>query len=165
MSRLTAVMPSIAVAIAISLAPVASNAAESYQYNALSWLTQITYNDGSLCRYTYDNIGHVLSIVCTAPVTGVGDGPQPPLRFALEPITPNPSAGERTVMFSIPTAGHTQLRVFDLAGRVVATPFDSDLPAGRYSARIAAQAWSPGTYFVRLTFAGHSLRARMIVLR
>jgi hypothetical protein len=95
----------------------------------------------------------------------VGGTPAPALRFALEPVAPNPAAGARVIEFSIPTAGRAQLRVFDAAGRSVATPFDDDLPAGRYTARIAAQNWGPGTYFVRLTFAGRTLRSRMIVLR
>ena len=152
---------------ALSLvAPAARVAtAQTYQYDALDRLTQVTYGDGSLRRYTYDNAGRVLAIVSSAPVGGVNDPPQAPLRFALEPIVPNPGTGPRSIAFSIPVGGRAQLRVFDAAGRAVMTPLDGDVPAGRFTARLAADGWAPGTYFVRLTYAGRSLRERMTVIR
>ena len=58
-------------------------------------------------------------------------------RFALQAPTPNPLRGEATLAFSLPTAGHVSLRVFDVRGRLVRTLRDD-------RARPARPWWSGG---------------------
>ena len=152
-------------AFAIGAAPRRVSAAETYQYDALDRLTQVTYDNGSLVRYTYDNASRILAIVSSARVGGVIVPPTVQPAFALDPVGSNPGTGPRVIVFSIPAAGRAQLRVFDTAGRAMVTPLDGDLPAGRYTARVASEEWAPGTYFVRLTYAGRTLRERLTVLR
>ena len=94
---------------------------------------------------------------------------EPALRFALEPSRPNPAHGEAIIAFEIPREAPVELRIFDVAGRVVRTLADATLPAGRHEAR-----WDgttdrgdparPGTYFYRLR-AGDQRAVRALMLR
>jgi len=162
---LVVMLAAVGAALSLAAAPAPVAAAETYQYDALDRLTQVTYSNGSLWRYTYDNAGRVLSIVSTVQVEGVIAPPKVPPHFALEPIAPNPGTGARVIAFSIPAGGRAQLRVFDAAGRAMVTPLDGDIPAGRYTARVASNGWAPGTYFIRLTYEGRTLDERMTVVR
>jgi len=94
---------------------------------------------------------------------------EPALRFALETSRPNPAHGEAIIAFEIPREAPVELRIFDVAGRVVRTLADATLPAGRHEAR-----WDgttdrgdparPGTYFYRLR-AGDQRAVRALMLR
>jgi YD repeat-containing protein len=143
--------------------PRAANAAESYQYDTMSRLTDVAYGNGSSIHYTYDANGNILSVV-TSLATAVEPGASP-LRFALGPSTPNPSPGPRNIVFSTPTRGHVTLRVFDAAGRERATLFDRVIDAGSYQARFSATGWASGVYFYRLSLDGRVLNGRMVVVR
>ena len=141
-----------------------ASAAETYQYDAIGRLTDAAYDNGGSIHYTYDANGNLLSIVTSLAATAV-EGAGAPLQFALGPSTPNPGSGARSIAFSIAARGHVTLRVFDVAGRAVATLFDRDLPQGRYVARFASDRWAGGVYYYRLTSAGRALTGRMVVLR
>ena len=52
--------------------------------------------------------------------------------LALAPNVPNPFNPRVTVAFTLVAAGRTRVTVVDLAGRVVATVLDRELPAGRH---------------------------------
>lgn len=138
-------------------------AAESYVYDALGRMTDVTYANGSSIHYTYDANSNVLSVV-TSLATAVEESDSP-LSFRLGPVTPNPGSGARNLTFSIPTSGHVTLRVFDVAGREVATLMDRDLPAGHYGAEFATDRWADGVYFYRLNLDSRVLKGRMVVLR
>ena len=86
-------------------------------------------------------------------------------RFALGRLLPNPGLRPRAVTFSIPKPGNTALRVFDARGRLVATLFDRDRPAVRYSANFPSGRLASGVYFFRLTHDGRSITQRMVLIR
>jgi YD repeat-containing protein len=151
------------VAIGLGAGPRLASAAESYQYDSMSRLTDVAYANGSSIHYTYDANGNVLSVV-TSLATGVEPGSSP-LRFALGRSTPNPGSGPRTIAFSTPARGHVTLRVFDAAGRERATLFDRVLDPGDYTARFSATGWASGVYFYRLSLDGRVLSGRMVVVR
>jgi VCBS repeat protein/flagellar hook capping protein FlgD len=81
-----------------------------------------------------------------------------PARFALGASRPNPARGDATIPFEIPREAQVDLRVYDVAGRVVRTLVSATLPAGVHEARWdgiddrGAPA-APGTYFYRLRAA------------
>ena len=58
---------------------------------------------------------------------------EPPAAFALS-IRPNPTAGSGTIEYSLPHEALVRVRVFDVAGRVVARLVDGPQPAGRHVA-------------------------------
>ena len=154
-------MPAIAVGVALWSAT--SLAAETYTYDTMGRLTDVTYQDGSEIHYTYDANANIVSVV-TTPVASVDKG-GPPLQFALGPTRPNPGSGPRDLEFSIPTSGHVTLRVFDVGGREVETLVDRDLPAGRHDARFFTDRWAAGAYYYRLQLGGRFRTGRFVVLR
>jgi len=86
--------------------------------------------------------------------------------FALLAPTPNPTAGDATLRFSLADAAPAVLTLHDLLGRTVATLFDGDAPAGGVqSVRIPTSGLAPGVYVVRLQSAGQTAVQRLTVLR
>jgi hypothetical protein len=83
---------------------------------------------------------------------------------------PNPTLGATRIPFALPRAQQVTLRVFDAAGRVVATLLDRTLPAGNHSVEWSGEISpgrraSGGVYFYRLDSKSGSLSKRMILLQ
>lgn len=153
----------LAVLAAALSSAAAAFAAEAYQYDTAGRITDVAYQNGGSIHYTYDANGNILSIV-TSLAAAVGDD-SPSFQFALGPATPNPGSGPRNLLFSIPSSGHVALRVFDVAGRQIATLIDKDLGPGRYEARFGTDRWAAGVYYYRLTMGARSRTGRLVVLR
>ena len=85
--------------------------------------------------------------------------------FVLHSAYPNPFAGSTTVGFSIPTAEHVRLTVYDVLGRRVATLVDDVLQAGDQSVRFDATGLQSGTYFYHLEAGDAQLTERFTVVR
>lgn len=83
---------------------------------------------------------------------------------------PNPIHGRATLNFSLPRAAHATLNIVDVAGRLVATVVDHDLPAGAYSTTWDGTGRSGtmirgGVYFAHLRVGSESRVQKMVVLR
>jgi hypothetical protein len=85
-------------------------------------------------------------------------------QLALSQSAPNPGAGYLSVRYAIPARGRVTLRVFDVSGRLVATPVDGMMDAGPHAAEIRTAGLAAGVYFYRLESAGNSLSRRLVVL-
>jgi hypothetical protein len=83
-------------------------------------------------------------------------GEDPPVRFALGRVQPNPTRGRTLIEYSVARETHVRLVVQDVQGRVVATLVDRVLPAGRFVAEWNGRDRSiaPGLYFVRYDSPG-----------
>jgi hypothetical protein len=78
--------------------------------------------------------------------------------------TPNPAHGVLTFQFSLPKAGPVDLRIFDVAGRVVATLLDGTMEAGSHG--VTWDAVGPtGTTHIGMYFARLSTREGAATLR
>ena len=99
------------------------------------------------------------------------DPSAPPRALTLEQNFPNPFNPETTIRFSIPAPGAVvSLRIYDVAGRLVATLLDDDKLAG-----VRAVRWDgkdrrgadvvSGVYFYRLITPEKSLSRKLVVLR
>ena len=101
--------------------------------------------------------------------SAVGDR-ELPAKLALGANYPNPFNPMTTISFDLPKATHTQLRVYDLRGKLIATLADESLPAGRHQAvwtgrdNTGRQAAS-GMYFYRLIANGQTLNGKMLLLK
>jgi len=106
----------------------------------------------------------------TGPGTGTDDGEV----FAnrLGHARPNPFNPVTTIDFSLASAGHTTIRIFDAAGRVVRTLVDSPVEAGPHTAvwdstTDTGRRAASGVYFVRMEAEGRHVsyrEARKLVL-
>jgi hypothetical protein len=90
-----------------------------------------------------------------------------PIRATLQlhGARPNPSTGDVTASFVLPSRGKVTLELFDLAGRRVTGFREMELDAGSYVlplARVSRPA--PGVYLLRMGFGGQSLESRVIVV-
>ncbi len=86
-------------------------------------------------------------------------------RLWLSPAQPNPSRGATVFRLSIPERDHVALKLYDVAGREVASLLDGEMEAGAHTCALEAGDLPSGIYFCRLT-AGRSARtARLALLR
>jgi YD repeat-containing protein len=147
------------------LGPARARAGETREYDVIGRLHRVTYSNGGIIEYNYDGRGNILSIVTTLGTTGVdaptgGEG----ARFALGPATPNPGSGVIQLGFSLPKEEHAVLRIYDAAGRRVATLADGTYGAGEHPVRVSAPDWSPGVYFYRLEAGGRTLTRKLVII-
>ena len=99
-------------------------------------------------------------------VPGVGR----PAGLSLSPGRPNPSRGDVSIAFVLPTPAHAVLKIVDVSGRSVATPHNGFLPAGPHVAR-----WDgrdddgrrvpAGLYFCDLRVGREHVAWRFVVIR
>ncbi|HEY6572541.1 MAG TPA: PA14 domain-containing protein, partial [Candidatus Eisenbacteria bacterium] len=106
---------------------------------------------------------------CTATVTGVDD--MPVVRSTiLKQNTPNPFNPVTRINFSIERGAPTTLRIFDVAGRLVATLLDRNLPAGEHSITWRGmdsqeRQVATGVYFYELRSGEDVLTRSMVLLK
>ena len=154
--------------------------------SGMSWLTDM--GDGTFApflheHYAWDSQGSVTTIsssmdlgtgvMSTARVDYVWryvgtavDRDETPTTFTLEAAYPNPFNPSTQIDFELErgvTAASVSIRVFDAAGRQVATLFDGVQAAGRHGITFDAADLPSGTYLVRLeTPAGRT--SQMVTL-
>jgi hypothetical protein len=92
--------------------------------------------------------------------------PAVPASLAFSQLSPNPTHGEATIAFVLPTPTRVRVTIFDIQGRLVARPLDAMRPAGRNEVRWSESvAPSSGVYVVRIDAGGRSVSRRLIVVR
>lgn len=112
-----------------------------------------------------------VAVGCVPWPTPVHESP-PPRRATIEidPSVPNPFNPWTRIAFTLPSRGRTRVTIIDVAGRVVATLLDQDLPGGRrtveWDGRNAAGQASPsGIYFVRVESKGLYAARKIALIR
>jgi hypothetical protein len=93
-----------------------------------------------------------------------------PLAFRFEGAAPNPFNPATTLHFSLPAAGHVELRVFDVQGRLVRSLVDGQRPAGAGEARwdgrdTDGRQVASGTYYARLAAAGRTSVKPLVLVK
>ncbi len=89
----------------------------------------------------------------------------PPRRPALLKSHPNPFRDRTNVSFTLPSAGHVRLRVFDALGREAAALIDEDRASGRHEVPFDASHMRAGTYFLRLEADGKISIGKVTILK
>ena len=97
--------------------------------------------------------------------TGVEQISEIPETFVLEQNYPNPFNLSTTISFSIPAAGFTSLKVYDVLGNEVATLVKEEKPAGNYEIHFRASSLSSGTYFYKIQAGSFSQSKKMILIK
>lgn len=88
----------------------------------------------------------------------------------LEQNAPNPFNPETQIGFSLARGARTVLRIYDVAGRLVATLLDRDLPAGRHEVTWRGndsrdRPVATGVYFYQVRSGGEVLTRSMVLLK
>ncbi len=106
----------------------------------------------------------------TVPVTIIiqtvsAEGGPATAAFTLESPYPNPAAGQTTVAFTVAEPAEVRVRVYDAAGRLVATLAEGLRPAGRHEVEWAPSGLAGGVYLVRVDAGSHAETVRAVVVR
>lgn len=99
--------------------------------------------------------------------TGAGDTPSP---TSLGANYPNPFNPSTTIPFALAREGHVTLRVYDVAGRAVATLVDGVRPAGAHAAHWngvtdSGRAAATGVYFARLVADNFASSRKLVLIK
>lgn len=88
-----------------------------------------------------------------------------PLEFDLEQNFPNPFNPETLIFFTLPEKEYTQLKIYDITGKLTAMPVDGELGAGKHTVQIASGTLSSGVYIYMLTAGKYRSVKKMTLLR
>jgi hypothetical protein len=88
-----------------------------------------------------------------------------PGNFELAQNVPNPFNPATTINYMVPATGEAALRVFDLAGRNVATLVDGMVEEGQHSVVFDASNMASGVYFYTLETAGMVETRKMVLVK
>jgi len=87
-----------------------------------------------------------------------------PQVLSFQGAAPNPFRDETELRFSLPRAGYVNLRVYNVAGQLVATLADGDFAAGPQSVRFLRGTLAPGMYFTALRVGNETLTRSVILI-
>jgi hypothetical protein len=90
---------------------------------------------------------------------------QPGAAIAFQGAWPNPFQIESTLRFTLPAGAHVRLRLYDLAGHLVQSIVDADLPPGDHSAPLRAAGLPAGIYFASLRVGQQSFTRSVMLIR
>jgi hypothetical protein len=101
------------------------------------------------------------------PVAG---GVAPAAFFALRQNAPNPFNPATEIAYELPEATRVRIDVFNIAGRLVRTLVDTQMPAGRWTTSwdgtdATGERVASGAYFYRMTAGAFEARRVMILLK
>jgi parallel beta-helix repeat protein len=86
-------------------------------------------------------------------------------RVILGPAAPNPFNPSTKIHYQLPAEAHVQLRIFDVAGRVVATLVSGMKTAGDHFVQWDAEYLPSGVYFCRIEAAGVTHTRKLLLVK
>ncbi|HYW68204.1 MAG TPA: FlgD immunoglobulin-like domain containing protein, partial [bacterium] len=118
--------------------------------------------------YVQEEGWYIDDVSVTSTGTGVDGSDTIPREFALRQNAPNPFNPVTTIAYSLPEAAHVAIRVYSVAGKLVATLRDGEEQAGSRSVvwdgtNDRGQSVGSGVYFCSMT-AGEFTASRTMVL-
>jgi hypothetical protein len=88
-----------------------------------------------------------------------------PKEYRLFDNYPNPFNPSTTIKFSIPEKGFVKLAVYDVMGREISTPVNSEMNAGTHEVNFNANGLASGMYFYKLTVNSFTDTKKMILIK
>ncbi|MDP2367261.1 T9SS type A sorting domain-containing protein [Rhodoferax sp.] len=104
---------------------------------------------------------YILNIYCADVV----DANEQPAAFALAQNVPNPFNPTTTISFSMDETSFASLKVFDLAGRTVASLVNGMVERGQHSVTLDASSLTSGVYFYALEANGQVETRKMVLMK
>ena len=91
--------------------------------------------------------------------------PQMPDHFALYPAFPNPFNPEITIRFGLPLAIRTELKVYDISGRLIMALVNGWREAGQHDVTFDGSNLASGVYLYRLKAGDFNASGKMLLLK
>jgi len=88
-----------------------------------------------------------------------------PLACNLDQNYPNPFNAQTNISFAIKKAGHVQVNVYDINGRLVTTLLDKGLAVGEHKLTFDGSKLASGTYFLSLKTDGYQGSRKMMLIK
>jgi Secretion system C-terminal sorting domain len=132
-----------------------TNAPQSYRYSDNTVSGKIVYRLKQIDRDGKFEYSKEVEVTATAA----------PTVFALSQNYPNPFNPTTVIGYSIASASHVSLKVFDMLGREIATLVNGQMAPGNYTAAFDASRLSSGVYFYRLDAGTFSDVKRLSVMK
>ena len=124
---------------------------------------------GKTSHWDFTTIKYTPAGAAAREVNDVPAIPQQNLVYSLSQNYPDPFATKTTIRFivgsDVKTYDQTKLEIFDVAGRRIATPVNSQLNAGSYQAEWDGSRFAAGVYYYKLTSGGFSMVRKMVLTR
>lgn len=109
--------------------------------------SEVDMKADSVYNFVYNG---VRSFAVNSTVTGVSDLSELPTDYLIKQNYPNPFNPSTMIQFQLPKSGYTELKVYDLVGREVATLINGTREAGYHQVSFDASGLSSGMYIYRL---------------
>jgi subtilisin-like proprotein convertase family protein len=127
-----------------------------------SWVLRVSDNAlddfGTLRRYT-------VRITSTSTLTGTETNVTTVNDYKLSQNYPNPFNPSTKISFSIPKAGFTTLKIYDILGKEVATLINGMQTVGNHTIDFNASSLASGVYFYRLQSNDFVATKRMLLVK
>jgi hypothetical protein len=88
-----------------------------------------------------------------------------PMEYALRQNFPNPFNPSTKIVYSMKEQGSVKISVYDILGKVVAVPVNSEQKPGTYSFTFEAGQLTSGVYFYKMETSSYTSVKKMILLR
>jgi hypothetical protein len=124
--------------------------------------------DSKTATVSYSGTGIPLGAVVDlslSVVTDVEAAADRPVDFTLAQNYPNPFNPSTIISYQLPTAGHVDLRVYDVLGREVAVLVNGVQTAGTHSVTFNASSLATGVYMYRLTSGSMTDVKKMLLMK
>jgi hypothetical protein len=97
--------------------------------------------------------------------TTQGEASLTPTQFALHPCSPNPFNPITAISYQLSANSHVTLKVYDTAGRLVATLVDGWREAGSHEVTFNGANLASGLYLARLTAGSYTATQKLVLLK
>ncbi len=114
-------------------------------------------------------VGYILfqggNLLFGVPVSVEENGETIPQSFYVTQNYPNPFNPTTTIVYGMPTEGNVSVKVYNMLGQLVATPFDGRQPAGNHRLTFDAAGLPSGTYIYTVRANGSEITKQMVLLK
>jgi len=113
----------------------------------------------------YNNNQVWSSRLCNSTVGVNNNNNSVPHEYTLSQNYPNPFNPVTTINFGVPRSGFVKITVYDITGKVVATPVNSQIEAGNYNISFDASMFASGLYFYKIEAGDFSDTKKMVLIK
>jgi hypothetical protein len=105
------------------------------------------------------------SVMVNISITDVGENPSNPGTFKLYDNYPNPFNPSTTIVYSLPEAAFTSLKIYDAVGNEVSSLVNETKSSGTYEVEFNATDLSSGIYYYTLQAGSFNQTKKMILIK